>query len=324
MSELHVILGAGPLGLAVMRELRARGRRLRLVSRTGKADAPARVEIAPGDVTDPHTAHEVCRGASVVYNCLNAPYTHWPELFPKLMAGAIEGAASAGAKLICADNLYMYGPVSGPLTEDLPNAAAGRKGRVRAQIAETLMGAHAAGKLRAAIGRASDFYGPGVLDSAVGERVFAHALQGKPADVMGNPDLPHTYTFIGDFARGLVTLGERDEALGRIWHVPSAPTLTTRQFVQLVYKGSGTAPKLRAAPRPLVTVMGWFVPIIRELEEMLYEFEKPFVVDHSRFAQAFGAQTTPHEVAIRQTLEWYRVSSAGLDQNIPRHLRAQH
>jgi nucleoside-diphosphate-sugar epimerase len=306
--ELHVVLGTGPLGMAVMQELRSRGKHVRLVNRSGKADVPKDkpIEVVKGDVSDFAKTCEVCQGATVIYNCINAPYTQWPETFPPLMDGIIEVVAATGAKLVCADNLYMYGPVSGSLTEDLPYAATGRKGRTRAQIATTLMIAHESGKVRATIGRASDFYGPRVLNSAVGERVFAAALMGKAADVLGNPDVPHTYTFIGDFAKGLVTLGERNEALGKTWHIPSAKTLTTRQFIELVFKEVGTAPKFRVASRLLVTAMGWFNPTIREVKEMLYEFEEPFVVDHSQYERAFGSDTTPHEEAIQQTVAWYR------------------
>lgn len=223
-----------------------------------------------------------------------------------MLNGIIEGAAAAGARLVSAENLYMYGPVSGPLTEELPYAATGPKGRTRAQMATTLLDAHRSGKVRATIGRASDFFGPYVLESAVGERVLGSALTGKAADVMGNPDVLHTYTFIEDFARGLVTLGERDEALGKAWHIPSAETLTTRQFVELVYREAGTTPKLRVASRFLIGAMGLFNPMVRELKEMFYEFDAPFVVDHSRYERAFGSRTTPHEEAIRKTLEWYR------------------
>lgn len=306
--ELHVILGTGPLGMAVMQELRSRGKRVRLVNRSGKADVPKDepIEVTKGDVSNFAKTYEACQGAIVIYNCINAPYTQWPETFPPLMDGIIEVVAATGAKLVCADNLYMYGPVSGSLTEDLPYAATGRKGRTRAQIATTLMIAHESGKVRATIGRASDFYGPRVLNSAVGERVFAAALMGKAADVLGNPDVPHTYTFIGDFAKGLVTLGERNEALGKTWHIPSAKTLTTRQFIELVFKEVGTAPKFRVASRLLVTAMGWFNPTIREVKEMLYEFEEPFVVDHSQYERAFGSDTTLHEEAIQQTVAWYR------------------
>ncbi|HYP41606.1 MAG TPA: NAD-dependent epimerase/dehydratase family protein, partial [Chloroflexia bacterium] len=286
---------------------------VRMVNRSGWATVPAGVEIAQADVTSHEDARRACAGASVVYNCTNAPYTQWPQTFPLLMAGVIEGAASVGAKLVVGDNLYMYGPVRGPMTEDLPYAATGRKGLTRARIAQVALDAHNAGRVRVAIGRASDFYGPGVLDSAMGQRVCENVLRGKPADLLGDIDAPHSYTYIEDFAGGLATLGERDEALGHVWHLPIAQTLTTRQFVQMVFQEAGLPIKLRVAPRPLITIMALFNPIIREIKEMLYEFEEPFVLDHSKFEHTFGSNPTPHEEAIRQTLDWYRQRLAEQD-----------
>jgi nucleoside-diphosphate-sugar epimerase len=227
------------------------------------------------------------------------------------MQGILEGAASAGAKLVYGDNLYLYGRVRGPMTEDLPSAAATVKGRVRAQVAAELLAAHEVGRVRATIGRASDFYGPRVLVSTLGEQVFSAALAGKPANLLGNVDLPHTYTYIGDFARGLVTLGERDEALGWAWHVPSAETRTTRELVEMTYREAGHPAKVRVAGRTLVAVMSWFSPMMRELREMLYQSEEPFVMDGSRFDRAFTAVATPHEEAVRRTMSWYRSRMAG-------------
>src|SRR5262249_21665542 len=151
----------GSIGNAVVRALAALGKRVRAVNRSGRAELPAGVELVKGNAADPDNMRDICRGAAVVYNCANVLYTNWPKEFPPLMDGVIAGASSAGAKLVFADNLYMYGKVTGNITEDLPYAATTRKGKLRAQLAETLVAAHRAGVVRAAIGRASDFYGPG-------------------------------------------------------------------------------------------------------------------------------------------------------------------
>src|SRR5919108_4026782 len=197
-----------------MSELVAKGKRVRIVSRSGKIAAPSGVEAAAADATDPSATRACCAGASVVYNCTNAPYTAWPEQFPPLQAGVLAGAVAAGAKLVVMENMYMYGPTDGrPLTEDLPYAATSRKGRTRARMAEELLAAHASGTLRVAIGRASDFFGPGVRSSAAGEQIFARGVAGKAAQVIGDPDMPHSYTYVPDIGKGLVILGERDEAL---------------------------------------------------------------------------------------------------------------
>lgn len=306
---LQVVFGTGPLGLAVARELVSSGMRVRLVNRSGRADAPERVEVVAGDAGDPVAARSLCQGAPVVFHCASGPYARWSETLPRLMDGIIEGAAGAGARLVYGDNLYMYGRPSGPLTEDLPYRPVGPNSRVRAQVATTLMNAHARGKLRATIGRASDFYGPHVRQSIVGDGVFARALAGRPAQVLGNPDVLHTYTFIDDFARGLITLSEHDEALGRVWHVPSAETITTRRFVEMVFEQVGTPARMRRVPKLAINVLALFNPMMRAVREVLYQSEYQFVVDHSRFAQAFGSRPTPHQEAIADTVVWFRQHS---------------
>jgi nucleoside-diphosphate-sugar epimerase len=191
------------------------------VTRSGRADLPSSVEIVAANVAEAEGAKKACDGAAVVYHCANPPYARWPELHPPLMRAIIDGAAFSDAKLVFGDNLYAYGPVQGPLTEDLPLRASGPNGRVRAEIAEAVLRAHEAGRIRAAIGRGSDFFGPHAHLSTVGDRVFARASAGEAAQVLGNPDVPHTVTYIEDFARALVTLGEREEALGQVWLVPN-------------------------------------------------------------------------------------------------------
>ena len=306
-GELHVVFGTGPIGMAVMEELVRRDKRVRMVSRSGRANVPDGVEVVGGDATDKAFTQEVSAEASVVYFALNPPYNKWPELFPPLQAGVIEGAAAAGAKLIAMENLYMYGPVGKRLiTENLPYAAATRKGTVRARMSQELMEAHTSGKVRVATGRASDFFGPRVLTSAAGEQVFGRAVEGKSAQVAGDPDQPHTYTYAPDIGRGLVILGEREEALGQAWHLPSPKTVTTRQFVEMIFEEIGKPARIQAAPKILLRAIGLFNPGIRETIEMLYEFEEPFVVDHSKFKRTFGEHATPLEEAIGATVRWYR------------------
>src|ERR671911_599977 len=306
-GEFHVVFGTGPVGLAVMDELVSKSKRVRMVNRSGRASVPHGVEVVGGDATDPTFTREASDGASVVYFALNPPYNKWPELFPPLQAGVLEGAASAGAKLVAMENLYMYGPTQGrPLTEDLPHPPNTRKGRVRARMSEELMEAHSSGRVRVAIGRASDSFGPRVLASAAGEQVFGRAVQGKSAQVAGDPDQPHTYTYTPDIGKGLVILGEHEEALGQVWHLPSPETLSTRRFVEMIFEEVGKPARVQAAPKILLRAMGLFNPGIRETIEMLYEFEEPFVVDDSKFEREFGEQATPLREAIQRTVRWYR------------------
>jgi nucleoside-diphosphate-sugar epimerase len=310
-NELHVVFGTGPVGLAIMDELVSKGKRVRMVNRSGRADVAEGVEVVGADAADTTFTREASAGASAIYFALNPPYDKWPELFPGLQAGVLEGAASAGAKLIAVENLYMYGSTGGrPLTEDLPYAANTRKGKVRARMSRELMEANASGKVRVAIGRASDFFGPRVLASAAGEQVFGRAVAGKSAQVAGDPDQPHTYTYAPDIGRGLVILGEREEALGRVWHLPSPETVTTRRFVETIFEEVGKPARVQAAPKILLRAMGLFNPPLRETIEMLYEFEEPFVVDHSEFERAFGIRATPLREAIKETVLWYRSEGA--------------
>ena len=300
----NVVFGTGPLGLAVASRLRSSGQRVRLVNRSGRAGAPQGVEVVAADVTDPVAARRICEGAAVVFHCASGPYGRWTQTLPPIMNGIIEGAAAAGAKLVYGDNLYMYGPVDGPIREDLPNRPIGPTTRVRADVASTLMNAHAAGTVRATIGRASDFYGPRARQSKVGDGVFARALAGKPAQTVGDPDARHTYTFIHDFAAGLVTLAQRDEALGDVWHIPSAETVTTRRFIEMVFEQVQRPARLQTVPRLMISMLGVFIAPMRAVKETLYQSERPWVVDHSKFARAFGSRPTPHEQAIAETLAW--------------------
>ncbi len=308
-NELHVIFGAGPLAQATMRALLKRGKTIKMINRSGRraAEIPASVEITGGDAYNMDFTRTVTQNAAVVYQCAQPEYHQWVKLFPLLQAAILEGAAANGAKLIVGENLYMYGDTKGrPIHEGLPYAAHTHKGKVRGEMANALLEAHRAGKVRVAMGRGSDFYGPGVLSSALGERTFLPLLQGKPAEVTGSLDLPHSYTYISDFGEALAILGEREEALGQAWHVPNPPTLTQRELVTLFFKEARLEPKFSVMGKLMLMVGGLFIPAAREMVEMAYEFEKPFVVDSSKFVKAFGDIATPYEVIVKETIAWYK------------------
>ena len=238
-QELHVIFGTGPVGQATARELVKRGKSVKMVNRSGKrpGGVPEDVAVVAGDVFDAALAKELAHGATHVYQCTNPPYDKWPEQFPTLQANTLEAAAAAGAKYIVMDNVYLYGDTHGqPIREDLPYNAHNKKGSLRARMAKDVLAAHQSGKVRATMARASDFYGPGVLDSAAGDRMFGFAVEGKAANVAGNLDAKHSFTYINDVGRALVILGEHDEAQGRAWHVPNADVTTTRQFINMIFE----------------------------------------------------------------------------------------
>ena len=310
-AGVHVVFGAGPVGLAIADELTTRGHGVRVVNRSGRPDgAPDSPEIewATADAMDPDATVAAASGAMVVYFALNPPYHEWQSLFPTLQANVLEAAKQAGARLVAMENVYMYGPTGGaPMTESLPQAATTRKGRIRAVMHDDLVAAHARGDVAVAVGRAADFVGPRVLSSALGDRVVPPVLAGKKAQAVGNVDLPHTYSYMPDIGHALVTLGERDEALGETWHIPTGGTVTTREYIQLLADaaGSGTA-QIQVAPKLLLRLLGLFNPAVRELIEMLHEFEEPFILDHAKYASAFGDHSTPLETAAAATVEWYR------------------
>ena len=313
MPELHMVFGAGPLGLSVVRALLARGKRVRLVSRSGRVIAGLEVEFVAGDATNVQDCIRLCKGATHIYNCTNAPdYHRWPEQFPPLQRGVLEGAAAAGAKLVVLENLYMYGPHrSAVITETMPMKATGPRGATRKRMTEDLFKAHQEGRVRVTSARASDFYGPSVKQSLVAD-VFTNALQGKRVTLTANPELPHSLSYIGDVGEVLVRLGENDRALGRAWHIPNVPAIPLGEFVNAVFGAAGQAVKVTYLPKPvtetLLPVMGLFIPPVRGLSENLYQTYEPFVVDDSAYKKTFGDHATSLQQGITRTLEWLRES----------------
>lgn len=314
---MHIVCGNGPVGTAVVEVLLERGKRVRVVTRGGgRKHLPPAVEVVRGDLTDPADARRVCAGASHVYNCTNPrDYHRWPEQFPPLQRGILAGAAAAGAKLIAMENLYLYGPHGGvPMTEDMPQRGVGSRSTTRREMSEEVFAAHRSGQVRAVSVRASDLFGPHVRESLAGDRLFGPLLAGKSVQLLANPDLPHSLTYAPDAGRAMVTGGADDAALGQAWHVPNAPAVTLRAFVALACAEAGAAPRLSALPRPLtrtlLPLLGLLFPPMRGLGENDYIFYEPYIVDHRRYARAFGDHATALPDAIRETVRWYRAHAA--------------
>jgi nucleoside-diphosphate-sugar epimerase len=305
----HVIFGTGAIGLATLDALRRRGETVRLVNRSGHARVPDDVEVLGGDARDPAFTTAAAHGAAVIYQTLNPPYPQWTAQFPALQAGVLTAAEATGARLVSMENVYMYGrPAGRPLTEDRAHDAHTKKGQLRGRMARELLAAHRAGRVQVALGRASDYFGPrGGAQSNLGDRVFPAALAGKTATVLGDPDQPHTYTYIPDIGEGLAVLGEHPDAPGEVWHLPNDPnTRTTRQLVETIYQLAGqTRTKLRPIPPPLLRVIALANPTVRELLEMQYQFAEPFIVDSSKIATKLGVTATPLDQAITDTLDTY-------------------
>jgi nucleoside-diphosphate-sugar epimerase len=284
---------------------------VRTISREEPTGLPEGVGWRSADAADPDAATAAVDGAAVVYQCLNAPYTQWSERFPPLQAGVLSAAERAGALLVTLENVYGYGPTDGkPMTEDLPLDASTVKGRTRAAMTRELLGAADAGRVEIAIGRASDFFGPGATVSALGDRVFGNACAGKKADFIGDPDLPHTYSYVPDVAAGLATLGTDRRAVGQVWHLPGPQTVTTRTLVELIGAELGHPVGIRTMPKLVLRAMSVVSPMMRAVAEMAYEFEQPFILDTTKFETTFGADGTPLAAAVAETVAWYRTRRA--------------
>jgi nucleoside-diphosphate-sugar epimerase len=306
-TPLQVVFGTGQVGLAVAARLAESGTPVRAVSRHRPIGLPAGVDWRSADLTDEAAAMDAAKGASVVYQCLNAPYTQWPKLFPPLQRAVLAAAEQAGALLVTLENVYGYGPTGGaPMTEDLPLLATTSKGRTRAAMTTELLAASQAGRVRVAIGRASDFFGPSVTESTLGSRVFGNALAGKRADFLGDPELPHTYSYVPDIATGLITLGTDQRAVGEVWHLPGPATGTTRDLLRVVASELGHEVGVRNVPTQLLRALGLVSPMMRGLAEMSYQFEESFVLDMSKYQATFSTATTSLATAVSDTLAWYR------------------
>lgn len=310
-TELHVIFGTGPVGTTLADQLLAEGKRVRIINRSGKGNVAEGIELVVGDALQAKSVQELTQGAAVAYHCANVAYEHQVEVMPKMQESILEGVAATGAKLIVTDTLYMYGKTHGqPMTEETPHAATTRKGRMRAMLAQKYLSAHQEGKVRVALARSSDFFGPRVLNSALGDRVFPSALAGKPIELLGNIDLPHSYSYIRDVARTLALLGEREDALGRTWHVPVTPVMTQREMAEVISKALGKSVRTGAVPKIAVQAFGLFSPFMREFSEMFYQYTEAQIVDASAIEQAFGLRATPLEEAMQVTVDWYRARAS--------------
>ena len=309
----QVVLGAGPLGDTLAGRLLAEGEDVALFSVMGNpaydmpGTAPASID---GTVLD--EVQGACDGADVVYLCLNAHYVDWYELFPPRLAAAITTASATGARLVYHDSVYLYGKSPGPVTEDMPYAATTRKGKLQAEMATTMLEAARSGRIRGVIGRTADMYGPGALNSSfnstLGQRHFYPMLAGKSVSVLGDIDAPHTYAYVDDVARGLQVLAQHDEALGQAWHIPAAPTLSHRELLTLAAEVAAVPPRVRGSKVSgyFVRVIGRFQKDVGEVAELLYAFERPLEVSHAKFEETFGFESTPHNEALRRTLDWYQ------------------
>src|SRR6266545_4895256 len=308
VSDIAVV-GYGPVGHALAPLLAARGDKVRVIQRRLPPSMPAGCEFRSADVTDPRSLTDACAGATAVVCCIGVPYVSsiYERVWPVAMGNLLHACAAAEARFVFADSLYMYGPHTGPLTEDLPLTTFGVKPRVRAEVTRMWRDAHDAGRMRAVAVRASDFYGPASETSVISRFGDARLLDGRSAIAPYPADHPHDFTYVPDFARALVTLLDApDDAYGQAWHVPNAPTRTLRDVLHLAARLIGVSPRVTTLSRPLAALLSLFRSDIRELAEMRFQWDRPYIVDSSRFRTRFWNDPTSLEDGLTATIAYYR------------------
>ncbi|WP_431798694.1 NAD-dependent epimerase/dehydratase family protein [Microbacterium kunmingense] len=305
-TPIHAVIGAtGATGRVIVRELSARGIAVRAVSRRTQRNVPVGVISVAADALDPDSLRRAVDGASVVYHCVMPTFENWRSDFPRVTRAIIAAAGANDARVVFADDTWMYGKVTGPMSEQTPENPVSHKGVLRAWLGEMLLTAHHRGDAEVVIGRAPELFGPHV-GSLLNASFIGNAARGKRAIYIGNPDLPITPMFIDDFARGLIKLGTAENAAGRAWMIPTPPPTTGRDLVKLAAPQPGQRVRLSRLNSRVGKALGLVWPLAREGAEMIYQFEQPFVIDSSQFAAAFGANPTPYAVSVRETADWYR------------------
>lgn len=306
------VIGYGAVGRATASMLADRGDAVRIVQRNKPKELPNGCTFHAADSTDREATIRACAGVDAVVCCLGFPYDSvlWRRVWPKAMANLIDGCSPSGARLVFADNLYMYGPQTSPLTEEMPLTNYGRKPALRAEITKLWKSADDIGRVRAVAVRASDFYGPDVATSVISAFGVARLLAGKPAFIPYSPEHPHDFTYVPDFARALVTLVDAsDDAYGQAWHVPNAPTRTLRDVLALAASLIGVPTRISVLPTALVPIVGLFSKEVREIAEMRFQWDRPYVVDSSKFAAHFWNDATPFESGLGDTIACYRTAA---------------
>ena len=306
----HLVVGAGEVGSAVAIVLADAGADVVLVSRSGRGPADARIRRASVDASSVDALLAAVPDAVVIYNCVNPEYHRWATDWPPMAAAFLAYAERTGAVLATVSNLYGYGPVDVPMTEDLPLAATGEKAQIRAGMWQDAKAANDAGRIRATEVRGSDYICPGA-QSMLGDRVMPRVLAGKGVQLLGDVDQPHSWTAPADVARTLITVAADERGWGRAWHVPSNAPRTQRQAVDDLAAAAGVpAVKVSTVPTLLLRGIGLFQPAIRELKETDYQRERPYLLDETAARSTFGIEPTPWAEILRGMVEHYRADRA--------------
>jgi len=309
--RITVLGAAGGIGRAVTEELAGRGHEVTAASRSIAATPlPDGVRALPTDLRDPAQADAACLGADVVVMAAQVPYPQWYTDLVPLFDAALAATERASARLVLVDNLYAYGSPGSPITEATPEAATSRKGRLRAEAGQHLLAAHHAGRVPVSIGRFSDYYGPGGTMSLVYQLQIAPVLRGRAARTYIAGDLPHTFHYLPDAARGFATLAERPESAGRAWILPAAPATTQTQMIDHLGVAVGHPVKRGHVSPLMLRLAGLTNRQLREAHELIDQWDRPYTTDASAFEATFGPiRTTPHAEAVRATVAAFRAAN---------------
>lgn len=306
----HLVIGSGPVGSGIATLLASRGENVTVVTRSGTGPDHALITKTKADASDAGALGRVATGAATIYNCVNPPYSKWATDWPPVHQALMAAAEQTGAVLVMMGNLYRFGPGTAmPMREGDTGTTSGTKGTVRANMERDLLAAHAAGRFRATFARASDFYGPTVLNAAMGERLVPKVIAGKKASLLGGLDVPHSLSYMPDVVSTLVTIANDERAWGKAWHVPNAPATTQRETVEAFAHAAGTTAKVGAVPKIALSVLGVAVPMMRELKETWHQWADPWVTDSTLTEQTFGLHATPLEEGVAATVAWWRQRS---------------
>jgi len=306
MNQIHVVTGAGPVGTTVALRLADAGHHVRLLTRSGSGPDHPLVERLRVDVGQPGALDPHLDGAAAVFHCAHGSAydaATWRRELPGTERVVLEAAGRAGAVVVFPESLYAYGRVEGPITEDLPRDAADGKQGVRAD----LLRARAASPTPTVSVVASDFYGPHVRSSHAGERVVPRVLAGRGVRVLGDPDLPHSFTYVPDLAAAMVAAAATPAVWNTVLHAPTAPAPTQRQLVGAFAAAAGVAPPpVGTLPLVLLRAVGRVHRGTRELLELSFQFTAPFVMESRRSEELLGLAPTPIDVGAKATVDWWR------------------
>lgn len=305
---MQTIIGSGgTIGLPLAQELRKFTDHIRLVSRHPKKVNEGD-ELFPLDVTHFNRVRDAVAGSSVVYITTGFEYKLkvWQRTWPAFMQAVIGACKGYGSKLVFFDNVYMYAKTAIPhMTEESPLQPPSKKGIVRKQLQEMIMSEVESGKLTALIARSADFYGPHTADkSMLVETAAKNLLKGKKAQVFGDVDRIHSFTFTTDAGKATALLGNTPDAFNQVWHLPTTKEkLTTRQWIELIAQEINKEPKIQQVPAWMLHVLGLFIPVLKEFPEMLYQNEMDYYFDSSKFEKRFGIIATDPKQGVKAMMD---------------------